>query len=139
MTVAMIFRYQRIGSAVKVLVLATRRQQTDRVIATRRRPVLVDAAAFLGDKLALVGALFGLVLDAADTVPGELEGLGVLPEEFGRGNAQTLLEPQDVVRRQHDIDILAAGIEAVDILVAAELDNRTALELGRDYRRIRNR
>ena len=53
--------------------------------------------------------------------------------------SKALFQAQDVVRRQHDVDVLAAGIEAIDVLVAAELDNRVLTQLVRQHRAYRGR
>jgi len=47
-------------------------------------------------------------------VHGEVHGVSV--DEFARGDAEMVFEPQHVVRRQQDVDVLATLVEAGDAL-----------------------
>ena len=134
-----IFLHQCVGCTVEILVLAARGQQADRVVAARRGPVFVHAAAFIRHQLTRGATLDRLQLDPGHAVPAEFEGLGVLPQELGRADAEPLFQTDDVIRCEHDIDVLAAGIEAVDALVATKLDDGITGQLGGHHRAARNR
>ena len=47
---------------------------------------------------------------------------GVFGQKLARGHAQPFFQPDNVVRRQEDIDVTAADIETGDVLVAFEAE-----------------
>ena len=85
------------------------------------------------------GAFFRLVLDAADAVPAKLEGVHVFTQTFARCKAETLFQADDVMRRLHNVNVISAGVKAINALVVAEPDDGIALQLAGHDQCIRDR
>ena len=131
---AMRFLHQRVLGAVGEFIGASSRKQCNGVIPAGGWPVFIHAAAFGAHELAGGAAFNRLVFDARDIVAAELERVGVFLEEFGRGHAQPLFQANDVVGREHDVDVGTAGIPAVNAFSALKLDDLVALEAGGQHR-----
>ncbi len=130
---------QRVGAAVEKFVGAAHGQERHRVIPARRGTVLVDAAALGFHELAGAAALDRFQLHARHAVFVHLERHRILLEEFARGQVQALLQAQDVIRGEGDVDVGTAGVPALDVAVAAELQRRVLGQHGGLHRAVRKR